>query len=314
MWKSLARSLLGDLVMQLPWGARNAIFQTLVDDIGKNNLFIEMARKFNVESLSISGANGSVWGSINDKSVLGRYMLTGVWAPITEKLFENFFSENGGGTFLDIGANIGLTLIPIARNPDVQCFGFEPEPRNFFYLKHNIEMNCLHGNVSLEQLALFDHKDVLQFELSSDNFGDHRIRTSDHDGYYVERMRETVSVVADRLDSIIEVGSLKRPLTVKMDTQGAEPNIIAGGMNVLSAADLIALEFWPYGMRRIGGDVNAEIIFLLNNFREGSIVKGDSDAAIQWCPIRSITEEMQELWEDKINMTGPKYYDVFVRK
>ena len=314
MWKSLARSLLRDLVLQLPWGARDTIFQTIVDDIGKDNLFIDMARKCNVESLSVNGANGSVWGSINDKSVLGRYMRTGAWAPTAEKLFENFFSENGGGTFLDIGANIGLTLIPIARNPQVRCFGFEPEPRNFFYLKHNIAMNCLHGNVSLEQVALFDRKDVLQFELSSDNFGDHRIRTCDSDGDYIESMRETVSVVADRLDSLIEVGRLKRPLAVKMDTQGAEPNIIAGGTNVFSAADIIALEFWPYGMRRIGGDVNAEILFLLNNFKEGSLVKGDSDAPIQWSPIRSVTEEMQELWDDKINMAGPKYYDVYIRK
>ena len=314
MWKSLARSFLRNLVLQLPWGARNTIFEAIVDDIGKHNLFIAMAQKFHIESLSVNGANGLVWGSINDRSVLGRYMLTGVWAPITENLFQNFFEGAGGGTFLDIGANIGLTLIPIARNPGVQCVGFEPEPLNFSYLKRNIEMNCLHGNVSLKQLALFDRQEVLQFELSSDNFGDHRIRVSDSDGYYTERMRKTVSVPAARLDSVIDVGSLKLPLGVKIDTQGAEPNIIAGGIRLLSAADLIALEFWPYGMRRMGGDVKAEILFLLNNFREGSIVEGDSDRQIQWRSIRSVADEMQRLWEDKVNMTGPKYYDVFVRK
>jgi FkbM family methyltransferase len=314
MWKPVARSLLRGLVKQLPWGARNTIFETMVDDIGKLNLFIDMARKYHVESLSVNGSNGLVWGSINDKSVLGRYMATGIWAPTTENLFKDFFESNGGGTFLDIGANIGLTLIPIARNPAVQCVGFEPEPRNFSYLKHNIDVNCPHDNVLLEQVALFHDKDTLQFELSPDNFGDHRIRISDSDGYYVERLRETVSVVADRLDNIVRADKLKLPLAVKMDTQGAEPNIFSGGKNTLSMAKLVALEFWPYGMRRIGGDVEAEILFIQNNFREGSIVQGDTDNAFRWLPIKQISGEMRRLWEDEVNMTRPKYYDVVLRK
>jgi hypothetical protein len=67
-------------------------------------------------------------------------------------------------------------------------------------------------------------------------------------------------------------------------------------------------------MRRIGGDVKMEMLFILNNFHEGGIVKGDTDTPFQWRPIESITDEMQKLWEDSAKMTGPRYYDIFIRK
>jgi hypothetical protein len=41
---------------------------------------------------------------------------------VTNDLVEGFFREHSGGTFIDIGANIGLTTVPVARNPSVQCF------------------------------------------------------------------------------------------------------------------------------------------------------------------------------------------------
>jgi FkbM family methyltransferase len=196
----------------------------------------------------------------------------------------------------------------------VQCYGFEPEPRNFSYLKQNIEENCPHGNVLLEKLALFDCKDILEFELSPVNFGDHRVRTSGVNGVYQEGARMTISVAADRLDSVMQVHALKQPIAVKIDTQGAEAKIFSGGQKVLSGASLIALEFWPYGMRRVGGDVEAWIEFLGSNFREGSIAEGDTDTPPRWRPIPAIVRELHELWAESPASVGRRYVDVIVRR
>jgi FkbM family methyltransferase len=310
--KAKLKSALGEMTRKLPWGGRRAILDTLVEDFGRFEVFRDLGMQLRVKDVSISGANGVVWGSINDIVVLGRYAESGSWSAQTVGLFQEFFHQRGGGTYLDIGANIGLTLIPIARDRQVQCFGFEPEPRNFSFLKSNIEANCQNGNVDVRQLALFDRKSELQFELSPINPGDHRIRVSTEDGTFEESTRETISVQADRLDNLLQLDSVKLPLAVKMDTQGAEPAIFAGGPNILSAAELLTLEFWPYGLRRIGGDVNAELQFLAEHFTEGSVLPGDKSAEIEWHPIGNVVAELKTHWENP--NIGKSYFDVLVRK
>ena len=44
------------------------------------------------------------------------------------------------GVFIDIGANIGQTLIKLkCVNPDTQYFGFEPNPSCVFYMRELIK-------------------------------------------------------------------------------------------------------------------------------------------------------------------------------
>ena len=68
-------------------------------------------------------------------------------------MFVDFFEERDSGTYLDIGANIGLTTIPIARNHRVRCHSFEPDPGLFVHLLENIHRNC-RRNVELPSWLL----------------------------------------------------------------------------------------------------------------------------------------------------------------
>ena len=52
-----------------------------------------------------------------------------------------------------MGANIGMTVISVARNPLVRCVAFEPEPTNFANLFANIATNCPYRNVVSDQIA-----------------------------------------------------------------------------------------------------------------------------------------------------------------
>ena len=297
----------------LPWGAKQAVLDGIVESLDHFEKFQQIGHGLGVESISVRGANGLVWGSINDRWLMGNYATKREWAPDIVELFKHFFlTANDGGTFLDIGANVGLTLFPVAQNPRVQCYGFEPEPRNFAYLNLGLRENCPYDNVVLSQVALFDRKDTVKFELSSSNYGDHRVRVSETDGLLGEGSREVILVQAERLDDIVHVDRLKRPLAVKIDTQGAEPNIFAGGERTLTAAELISLEFSPHSMRRIGGDVEAELQFLAAHFREGAIAVGDQEGVPQWRPISAIVEELRHYSADP--GIGTKYFDVTVRK
>ncbi|HVV15210.1 MAG TPA: FkbM family methyltransferase [Candidatus Paceibacterota bacterium] len=271
-----------------------------------------MARTYHVTDIRVEGSYGTIIGSPEDGAVLAAYARTGAWAEEFNSYFGDFFEKSGGGTYIDIGANIGLTTIPIGRNAAVVCKAFEPEPRNLAYLQENVRENCPAGNVEIFNTALFDAKTTIEFELAERNLGDHRIRFSGEDGAYGEKGRTQIVVEADLLDNVLDLKTLPQPIAVKIDTQGAEAHVFAGGRTVLASARLVAFEFWPYGLARAQGDTASVRRFLEKNFTEGAAAAESQNEPLVWQPVRAITQLMEELEKDAAN---PKVYkNIFVRK
>jgi hypothetical protein len=119
--------------------------------------------------------------------------------------------------------------------------------------------------VTLHRLAAFREKTQLSFELSPDNLGNHRIRLKDEAGRLGEQFRKTIVIEAVRLDDVVEV--TRKPLAVKIDTEGAESFVIEGGQRLLSETQLFFTEIWPYGIARMGGDIDRVAKLIKNNFR-----------------------------------------------
>jgi FkbM family methyltransferase len=251
------------------------------------------------------GRYGVIQGSASDSSVFGTYARTGVWAEATNALVSKFFARSGGGTYLDIGANIGLTTIPIAQNAMVSCIAFEPEPANFENLRTNVAANCCHGNVGLHQEALFDRVALLEFELASGNLGDHRIRLKCMPGQFGEESRKVIKVSANRLDVVAP--AIRLPLVAKIDTQGAEPFVVAGGHETLSKADLLILEWWPYGMARLHGDPAAVTDFLRSSLVTVSVAKGETGAHSTPIPVAKACDQLLADFDtDRVNARSYK--------
>lgn len=198
----------------------------------------QAARRFGVRSIEIEGVNGRMFASVRDQIITRRYLKDRIWAPETVKLFRGFFKKHGGGTFYDIGANIGLVTIPIAQHPKVSVIAFEPSAENCDLLRANVGMNCLYNNVRVINAAVAKENGTSGFEREAWNSGDRFLSPNGHE------MVETV-----RLNDFPPPPG---PFAVKIDTQGAEPAIIEGGAKVLSKADLVVLEYWPHGMQRMG--------------------------------------------------------------
>ena len=88
-----------------------------------------MCRKLNIIEVSADGNLGIMTGSPWDRfGVLAYAAHRGV--PTGAQEILNFFGTDPG-TYIDVGAHIGFTTIPIARNPRIRCIAFEPEPVNF---------------------------------------------------------------------------------------------------------------------------------------------------------------------------------------
>ncbi|CAB3741196.1 hypothetical protein LMG27174_06732 [Paraburkholderia rhynchosiae] len=261
-----------------------------------------LSRKLNVVQISAMGQYGTMVSSSNDLSVLKTYAQTGRWAPELSERLKAFF-PGSGGTYLDIGANIGMTTIPIAQHNDrVKCYAFEPEPVNYRNLLRNIAENCPSCNIETYQLALHEREGVLPFEIADGNLGDHRLHVETNlPAKQNEANREIIEVRCVRLDDLPI--QLTGPVFAKIDTQGAEPYVFAGGRKTLAKADAILVEWSPYHMARLGGDPNVVLRFLEDHFSHGQIEETDANAGKQGesGPMKAITTRLQSTitkWRD----------------
>ncbi len=161
-----------------------------------------------------------------------------------------------GGGVLDVGANIGTSIVPLLR-----LFGadsgvaIEPAPANLEFLRLNLTLNELTDRVTVVPVALSDRDGDLDLELSEGNWGDHRLRSRGAVRDDDEVRRSAIAVSVTRLDTLAQTGAV-RPQTLTLawlDVQGHEGQVLAGAGSLLSARVPVVSEFWPAALRRSGG-------------------------------------------------------------
>lgn len=180
---------------------------------------------------------------------------TGRWELFESELIWKGLAQ--GDHFLDIGANIGyFSVLAAARvGHSGRVIAFEPEQANHALLAQNAARNPL-THYSLHAVAASDADVRGQLFLNPDNLGDHQIYATQH--------RVAQDIELRRIDSVLAKAT--RIDLVKIDTQGAEQNVIAGMIELLAHnADglLLLLEFWPKGLARCGGDAHRLLQMLL---------------------------------------------------
>lgn len=263
-----------------------ALLRTSLNALPRNfvyEVFYQAARILDIEGYAVSGKAGVFVGALRDQSVIRPYLRNRSWSAHILGLLEKFFADLQQGTFLDIGANIGLLTVPISRLAGVSCIAFEPDPQNCSMLQANVAWNCGKDKVQVVRAALGNVAGKMRFSRSEYNSGDHRL---DPDGPL------TVSVI--RLDDYpVPLG----PLAVKIDAQGAEPLIFDGARNTLARADLIITEFWPWGMARMGTEPKAILDFARERFAFGQVLQHEQLPG-RAEPIRAVLERLQEIIAD----------------
>jgi FkbM family methyltransferase len=123
-----------------------------------------------------------------------------------------------GDTYVDIGANVGSLALAASVKVGAQghVYAIEASPRTFFYLKQNIELNHAENIVPIHA-AIGKEDGTVRF---TDNFHD--------DMNHVGEGHHLVPCVT--LDHIEIEGAIT---LLKSDTEGYEPDVIAGGMQTL---------------------------------------------------------------------------------
>jgi FkbM family methyltransferase len=255
----------------------------------KRTVLLRLATALGISKIRTKGDYGEISGFVDDPHIFGVYLSHGVWSEHINSVFTDYFAGRRSGTFLDIGANIGLTTIPVARNPRVVCHAFEPDPENFELLRENIRSN-VGTNVQLHNLALFSDAAPLTLALSAENRGNHMVRPgmSDQSSPHVpERHRRTITVPGACLDEMWDPATIEMPLAIKIDAEGSEYHIYKGGRNIIHLAELVVLEYWPYGIERVGGNTDELISMMVEDFDYAAIL--DDSAPSRMCNLMDIS-------------------------
>ncbi|HLI11266.1 MAG TPA: FkbM family methyltransferase [Alphaproteobacteria bacterium] len=311
--RALAKTMLTEFARRLPPGARRALLEGLAEQGEQYEAFQALGRSLGVADIAVSGRFGLIEGSLDDNVLMAAYARRKTWSAAKNAFFIDLFEQRDGGTYIDVGANIGLTTIPIARNPKVACKAFEPEPSAFRHLARNVASNCPSANVELFNRALFDKRTMLRFELSDRNLADHRIRVRGEGGRFGEEQWRVIEVAAERLDDILDPQRLVPPIAVKITAQGSEAHIVAGGRAVLAATEAVAFQLYPYALARAKGDAEFLGDFLRHGFTSGAVMIGDDDAPLAWRPVEAVAVEVEALAQ-RYRDAPYSYYHVFARK
>lgn len=147
----------------------------------------------------------------------------------------------GTAVAVDVGANIGYYTLLLAKKCK-RVYAIEPEKTCFEILKKNVEANNLRNVVLINQAAGGKKEEVVIIH-NNKNFGDHKIKTPQSFG----RLPLTVelsNIPCNSLDNMLK--KEKRIDLIKIDTQGWEPQVVAGAKKIIERdSPVLFLEYTP---------------------------------------------------------------------
>lgn len=217
------------------------------------------------------GEYGTFEGSAADQVVMAEYRTLGSWAKGMVSLVVDRLFGAGPGTFIDVGANLGLVVVPVVERTGSIGIAFEPEPRNFGYLTRNVARHGLGSRIECHAAACYSEPGSLRLSLSSDNLGDHRLQPGAADAQRIELDRPEIEVAAVRLDDVLRGRELPHPIVVKLDAQGSEVRVLEGARETLARADYVISEYWFEGLIA-HGDSPERFAAIMRDFQFGAVL------------------------------------------
>ncbi|MBF2004231.1 MAG: FkbM family methyltransferase [Chlorogloeopsis fritschii C42_A2020_084] len=208
-----------------------------------------MGSSLDLRDVYLNADDGSKYLVPSLREPVGFYLLIdGVY----ESKSINFIADNlpQNSIFLDIGANIGLFSIKIAKflGQESQVIAVEASPKIFTYLQHNIKNNYL-PNIKALELAItdIDNSTINFYEPPVDHFGMGSIAPQFHNN--------PVLVNTKTIDTLIKELQIDTVNIIKVDVEGYEYMVFKGGQRLFNSAHppLILFEFCDWAESRVPG-------------------------------------------------------------
>ena len=182
-----------------------------------------------------------IWVNLAD-SYVARGVIEGDWEN-QEVGFVLDHLDPGDG-MVDVGANVGVYTLQAARRvgPKGRVYAYEPQADTFSMLKRSVHDNGFKDRVILDNCALGDEDGSASiWRHHPNNPGASIIVSSDS--------QEGTATVLKRLDTVAFDRKIK---LLKMDIEGYEPLLVAGGLKFFSEhRPIIVSEWFPRSLVQV---------------------------------------------------------------
>jgi FkbM family methyltransferase len=156
-----------------------------------------------------------------------------------------------GGMVLDIGANIGIMAIHLARDPKRTVLAFEPMPHNLKTLKRIID-HYKARNVTIIDCALGNENGFT--EMVMPRIGGVRMQGLSHvmhDSIEDNNIGDKVKVRVAKLDDLPEIQSPLAITGIKMDVENFESFVLEGAVETIKKHHpVLYIELWDNDNRK----------------------------------------------------------------
>ena len=129
------------------------------------------------------------------------------------KVISSFIGH--GGTFLDIGANVGYYSLMAAKLGADKILAIEPNPIVLDRFKTNIKFNKYENKIKVFKLGIGEKKDILELRLSHTDMGSSTILNSSLNSDKIK-----INIVP--LSALLKKEGVKRVDVLKIDIEGFE--------------------------------------------------------------------------------------------
>lgn len=161
--------------------------------------------------------------------------------------YSKEFKIRKGDTILDIGASIGWYTCKVSKlvGDNGKIIAIEPNPRNYEYLKKNIEINNL-NNITTIRKGVWLFKKELNFLCKG--YGSMLEFHKD----FKNKERNLITINVDTIDNIILELKLNKINLIKMDIEGAEIEAVLGAKYVIDNFKMLKLIIAAYHKNQKG--------------------------------------------------------------
>ena len=213
--------------------------------------------------------------------------------------YQGRFTEKQN-VIVDIGANIGTTCIPFAKQTDCQVFAIEPFPENFFLCQKNIFQNGLKDRITCVQKAISNRQGFVEMTMDIKNIGNVQINRSgssvfDHSDA-INRIAKNIP--AEPLMDILKESRITADQIafVWSDTEGCEGEVIQTGIPLWECGVPLYIEIQPHLLKKQN---NLELLYELipkyfdRFINSTDLVQRGEKAVVQ--PVMALTELIDHL-------------------
>lgn len=202
-------------------------------------------------ALTTTKWGAKIYVDTRDTSLAPHIMLDGDWEPWVTHSIAAVLDKYLGATFIDVGANLGWYTLLACKVGQGPVYSFEPNPRMCELLRKTIAVNGYGKRVTLTEAACGAEPNYSRLWVDPTEAGGAFI--AEHRGADFRKCDPVVRIA--RLDDIVLGGlrleaqdlsepaaSLTRPVVMKVDVEGYEPEVLLGAQELMKLGPIMFLE------------------------------------------------------------------------